>query len=256
MPERPDSATTRSVQIIGPGRAGQSLADALSAVGWTVAPLLGRADLLPGVDLTGLFRSIDVVVLAVPDDTIAEVARRLPQQAAPVLHLSGSRPLSELAPHARPGSLHPLVSLPNARVGSERLLDNCFFAVSGDPITIDIAESLGGRWAEVTDDNRARYHAAATVASNHAVALAAQVEALAASTGLEADPFYELMITTLESVRRLGPRAALTGPASRGDWDTIRSHLAAIEPDQRDFYRAAFVQALTLTSLTPPKDLA
>ncbi len=58
-----------SFRIVGPGRAGTSLADALSARGWAFAGFLGRGD-----DLTGAARGVDVLVLATPDDAIAEVA--------------------------------------------------------------------------------------------------------------------------------------------------------------------------------------
>ena len=58
-----------SIRIIGPGRAGRSLAAALSARGWAFAGFLGRDD-----DLSGAARGVDVLVIATPDDTIAEVA--------------------------------------------------------------------------------------------------------------------------------------------------------------------------------------
>lgn len=239
-----------SIQIIGQGRAGLSLFDALGSLGWDTPAVLGRGDSL----LT--LPSVDVIALAVPDNAIASVARSLPPTSTPIIHLSGSRSLADLEPHFNVGSLHPLVSLPNRSVGAARLLDNCFFAVAGHPITVDIARSLGGRFAVVNDERRSVYHAAATVAANHSVALAAQVEALAVTAGIDPDPLYELMITTIENVRALGPAAALTGPASRGDWDTIRGHLKAIGPEHEAFYRAALSETIRLTDLTPPEDLA
>lgn len=235
---------------MGRGRAGLSLHDALRSVGWESAPPLGRGDLPPQAE------SVDVIALAVPDDAIAQVAAAIVPSSVPLVHLSGSRPLTELGSHANVGSLHPLVSLPNREVGAERLRDNCFFAVAGHPITIEIAESLGGSWHTVPDDKRAIYHAAATVAANHVVALAAQTEDLATAAGIDPDPLYKLMLTTLENVRLLGPTEALTGPASRGDWTTIRKHLDAIEPRHEPLYRAAFSEVIRLASLTPPEDLA
>ncbi len=239
-----------TIQIVGRGRAGFSLHDALLSVGWKSAPPLGRGD----ISATGA--QVDVIALAVPDDAIAEVAASIPPSDVPLIHLSGSRPLTELGQHRNVGSLHPLVSMPNRTVGAKRLLADCFFAVAGDPITIEMARSLGGRWQTVPDDKRAIYHAAATVAANHTVALTAQVEDLARAAGIEAEPLFELMHTTLENVRALGPKEALTGPASRGDWATIRTHLDAIGPRHEQLYRAAFAEVVRLTSHTPPEDLA
>ena len=46
----------------------------------------------------------------------------------------------------------------------------------------------------------------------------------------------------------LGPAAALTGPAARGDELTIARHLAAIDPSERDAYRAMADQARRLVT--------
>ena len=58
-----------TVRIIGPGRAGSSLATALSRAGWDVRPTLGRGD-----DLDGAAADTDLLLIATPDHAIAEVA--------------------------------------------------------------------------------------------------------------------------------------------------------------------------------------
>ncbi|MGH9099630.1 MAG: hypothetical protein ACRDV8_05280, partial [Acidimicrobiales bacterium] len=93
-----------TIRIIGPGRAGRSLALALSEAGWDVLPLLGRQD-----DPTGATQGVHAVVLAVPDDAIVPVARAIrPDPQTPVVHLAGALGLDVLAPHARRAALHPL----------------------------------------------------------------------------------------------------------------------------------------------------
>ncbi|NIP59655.1 MAG: DUF2520 domain-containing protein, partial [Gemmatimonadetes bacterium] len=42
---------------------------------------------------------------------------------------------------------------------------------------------------------------------------------------------------TLENLEKLGPEQALTGPVPRGDLETIRLHLRALEPEERVLYR-------------------
>src|SRR6516164_11791852 len=101
-----------TIRIIGPGRAGTSLAAALSARDWSFTGFLGRGD-----DLSGAGRDVDVLVLATPDDAIAEVAAAVqPVPTTTVVHLSGSLGLDALSPHLRRGALHPLVPLPNGAV--------------------------------------------------------------------------------------------------------------------------------------------
>src|SRR6202161_501992 len=58
-----------SIRIIGPGRAGTSLAAALSARGWEFAGFLGRHD-----ELARAADDVDLLVIATPDDAVADVA--------------------------------------------------------------------------------------------------------------------------------------------------------------------------------------
>jgi predicted short-subunit dehydrogenase-like oxidoreductase (DUF2520 family) len=131
------------------------------------------------------------------------------------------------------------MSLPDAATGSRRLLDACTFAVEGDPLMAEVVASLGGRAIDVPATSRALYHATASIAANHLTALCAQVESLAEQVGVPVDAYWTLMRTTLDNVADVGPAAALTGPAARADWETIRAHLAALPTDDdRDLYLA------------------
>ena len=88
-----------TVRLIGPGRAGMSVASALAAAGHEIAGFVSSSD-----DPSEAASGVDVLILAVPDRRIAEVARRVrPVDTTVVLHLSGSQGLEVLAPHPRRG---------------------------------------------------------------------------------------------------------------------------------------------------------
>jgi predicted short-subunit dehydrogenase-like oxidoreductase (DUF2520 family) len=232
----------QSIRIIGPGRAGTSLATALSALGWDVVGFLRRHD-----DLTDAAVGVDVLVIATPDDVVGTVAAAVaPRAETTVVHLSGSLGLDALAPHLRRAALHPLVPLPNALVGAARLASGVTFAVSGEPVARRMALALGGRVVEVADADRAAYHAAACIAANHVVALLGQVERVAAAAGLDLEAFLPLTRAAVDDVAALGPRQALTGPASRGDWDTLSRHLDALPARERAGYQAGAALATQL----------
>ncbi len=221
-----------SVRIIGRGHAGGALAGALRSSGWTV-------DLVAHGDASSAAQGVDLVLLAVPDAAVVDVASAVGQvDRTVVAHVAGSLGLKVLEPHARRASIHPLVALPNAEVGSQRLRAGAWFAVAGDPIAASMVESLGGHAFEVDDDDRAAYHAAAVIASNHLVALLAQAERVGALAGVPLDAYLDLVRATVDNVAELGPAAALTGPAARGDEATIARHLAALPPDERALYEA------------------
>jgi predicted short-subunit dehydrogenase-like oxidoreductase (DUF2520 family) len=221
------------VRIVGPGRAGRSLAGALATHGAEVAAPLGRAD-----DLTDAADGVDLLVVATPDAAIADVARQVRPVASTVMaHLAGSLGLDVLEPHPRRAGLHPMVSMPNPEIGAERLVGS-WFGVAGDPLVGEVVALLDGRSYTVADEVRPMYHAAGCVAANHLVALMGQVERLAAQAGVPFEVYVELAARAMDNVAALGPAAALTGPAARGDEATVRRHLDALPAAERPAYQA------------------
>jgi predicted short-subunit dehydrogenase-like oxidoreductase (DUF2520 family) len=219
-----------NITIIGTGKAGSSFAAALADVGH-------RVRLIHHDQLDRLGQP-DLVLVAVPDDAIETLAREIPRSDDYVVaHVAGSRGLGELAGHARVGAMHPLAALPSSDVGAQRLR-GALFSVTGDRLIDDVVTSLQGRAIRLSDEQRAGYHATATVAANHLVALMGHVQQLAESAGLSLDDFLSLAQQALADVAALGVRDALTGPASRADMATIDAHLDAIPESERSTYVA------------------
>lgn len=232
------------VRIIGPGRAGLALAAALRSVGWPVREILGRTD-----SLDDAAAGVDLLVLATPDAAIAGVARQVkPVAGCVVAHLSGSLGLDVLAPHAQVASLHPLRAIPSP----DTALAGAWFAVTGHPLIGQLVDAIGGRALSVDDDDRVRYHAAATIASNHLTALLGQVERIAATAGVPLEAYLDLIRGTVDNVARVGASAALTGPVSRGDWSTVVAHVEALPAEERATYRALAVEAARLAGRDLP----
>lgn len=251
------SRTARTVGLIGPGRAGTSVVAALVAAGWTVGAVAGRDPDRASVQtaaqqwgaattaVEGVADDADLVIVATPDAEITAVAERLASavtSATLVIHLSGARGLDalEMLP-GRTGALHPLQTFPDRFDGG--VVAGSWCAVAGDPAVETLARELGMTPFAVPDADRARYHAAACVASNHLVALMAQVDSIG---GAPREAFGPLVRATVEHVIRTGPSAALTGPVARGDIDTVRGHLGAIPPAEREAYVALARRAAVL----------
>jgi predicted short-subunit dehydrogenase-like oxidoreductase (DUF2520 family) len=236
-----------NISIVGAGRAGSSFAIALSQAGHEVQ--------LVHHDELDLLRASELILLTVPDDEIAQVAMQIvPSGARLVAHVAGSRTLGVLASHPRVASMHPLITLPSGERGAQRLV-GATYCVAGDSAIVEVVHSLQGRVITLSDDQRTIYHAAASVAANHLVALMGHVGSLAESAGLSLEDFLPLAQQALRDVAEVGPHAALTGPASRGDMATIDAHLAAIPESERSTYvamaNAAFEIAEQRRSQTP-----
>lgn len=194
----------------------------------------------------------EVVILAVPDQALAAVASDLARSLEPralVVHLCGAHGVEVLEPLAavradiRCAAVHPLQTL-SGRPSDADLLAGAWFAVDGHPDGFDLVRAVGGHPFTVAD--RAVYHAAAVVASNHLVALFGQVERLADAAGVPREAFGPLVRASLGHALDGGAAGALTGPVARGDADTVVLHLRALAPDERSSYRALAREALRL----------
>jgi predicted short-subunit dehydrogenase-like oxidoreductase (DUF2520 family) len=196
---------------------------------------------------------VDVVLLAVPDREVAVVASTVrPVPTTVVMHCSGALGLEVLSSHSRVASLHPLVTLPDPLIGAARLRSGAYFVVAGDQLATDLALGLDGRPLVIPADRRAGYHAAACMAANHLVALLGQVQRVAGSVGLPLEAFLPLARGALDDVGLLGPAAALTGPAARGDLSTIEQHRRALDESELDGYDAGVALARRLATMAPP----
>ena len=213
-----------SVRVVGTGRAGGAIAGRLRERGLEV--------------MTGRDASADaeLVLLAIPDAAIAEVAQRVP--IGPwVAHVSGATSLAALEPHLRRFSVHPLQTLSNER-GPEQL-DGAFAAVTGetDEATAAgfwLAKTLGLQPFPLADADKPLYNAGAAIASNFLVTLYRAAARLLEETNAPPDALVPLMKRTIEN------GFALTGPIARGDWSTVDAHLRALEeraPDLVPLYR-------------------
>jgi predicted short-subunit dehydrogenase-like oxidoreductase (DUF2520 family) len=263
-----DGSDGRTIALIGPGRAGTTIALALADHGYTVVGVAGRAPDAAATRTAALMLDAParlggevgagaaIVIVATPDHAIDSAARAAASSLEPgalVFHLAGSRNLDVFdemlagRPGAgiRVGSLHPLQTFPSTSDGIERLYGS-WAAVAGDAEVTAIARLLGLHPFEVDPIDRARYHAAAVVASNHVIALLGQVARLAASAGVPFEAFRPLVQTALDNGFGLGPARALTGPVARGDLKTVQDHLQALDPSERDAYRALAREASKL----------
>jgi predicted short-subunit dehydrogenase-like oxidoreductase (DUF2520 family) len=210
-----------SIAVIGAGRLGTTLAAALRAAGLKVAGPLGRD---PRLD-----PATTLVLLCVPDGEIAAAASRV--SPGPLVgHCSGATTLEPLSGHEALG-LHPLMTVP---AGSPpEILRGAAAAVDGStPRALAAAEALatavGMRPMRVAPEDRAAYHAAASVASNFVVTLGAAAERLAATAGVDRAALAPLVRAAVETWAELGPERALTGPIARGDEGTVARQREAV----------------------------
>lgn len=273
------------VGIVGAGRVGAVLGAALHRAGHRVtgayavseASRQRAADLLPGVPVTGdiarVIAGCELVVLAVPDDSLAALVTGLStagvwQAGQVVFHTSGRYGAAVLDPvlphHVLPLALHPVMTFTGTVMDLDRLLDCAFGVTAPEPLR-PLGEALvldmGGEPVWVAEDARATYHAALTHGSNHLATLVGQARDILRAAGVERPELVlgPLARASLDNALRLGD-AALTGPVARGDIGTVDGHLhelARLEPELRATYvamaRATALRALASGRLDPSR---
>jgi predicted short-subunit dehydrogenase-like oxidoreductase (DUF2520 family) len=223
----------RGVGIVGGGRVGNALSVALRNGGVAVEGPAPR----------GQVPNAETILLCVPDRAISSVASQVASRVRFLGHTSGSQDLSVLDCAHRAGaqvfSLHPSQTFS----GSPRdpdLLNGSSCAISGSTqlalgVATQLAGAIGLSCFAVSEDKRATYHAACSVASNFLLCLEQAAEELARSAGLDAQSARSLLAplvrTTIDNWQLQGPIGALTGPIARGDQETLAAQRRAVCQD-------------------------
>ncbi|MGH2913922.1 MAG: DUF2520 domain-containing protein [Solirubrobacteraceae bacterium] len=243
----PTTAAPR-LSIVGAGRLGRALGSALRG---TQVQVQVRGPLGRGASLA----DADVVLLCVPDAEISAAAALVPP--GPMLgHCSGATGLDVLG--GRSGfSLHPLMTV-TADTSPE--LSGAAAAIAAtDPAALQFARVLAGalgmRPLLVADEDRAAYHAAASIASNFLVTLEAAAERVAASAGVARADLVPLVRATVDNWAALGAERALTGPVARGDEVTVARQREAVRdqaPEVLDLFDALTIATRALVAPAAP----
>lgn len=230
--------------ILGGGRAAWAYGSAWKRIGWPLAGVWLRdesrshiAELLETarLDLADLAADCDILLVAVSDRAIVEVASAIPETEALIFHASGAL-LS-----VRGGfSLHPLKSLPPVGVPSD--LDGTLLVFEGDHRRTAklIAAAVDARFCEVAPEQKSLYHAAAVFGANYVAAALEISEKLMQQAGVDnaREDLVALARSAIENWRLHTDARRFTGPAARGDREVMQRHADALQgaPDLARLY--------------------
>jgi predicted short-subunit dehydrogenase-like oxidoreductase (DUF2520 family) len=225
-----------SIAIVGMGRLGTALAKRLADAGYDTTEVISRKARSRAAEVNA-----DLIWFCVSDSEIAQVTAKFADstwKGRIAFHSSGALTSEVLAPLRRKGadlaSVHPLMTFVR---GSVPELAGVFFAIEGDKTAVRVARSivydLGGTPAHVRKRDKVAYHAFATMICPLLVSLLVSSEKAAGKAGISTREARRRMMPiirqTLANYEKLGPAGAFSGPIVRGDSETIRKHLAAMQ---------------------------
>jgi len=268
-----------TLAIIGAGRVGRALGRRLRELGWKIGvvvtsnqPSARKAVRSIGAghgyaQLTRQVLTTQVILITTPDRELAQVADELARiggeelQGKIVLHTSGAVSSAVLEPVARcgaaTGSMHPLQTFSGVGIPP---LDGKVFAIEGESgavrVARQIARSLGAIPVHIEGARKPLYHGAGAMAAGSVLALMEAATRLMVSAGMKRREAVRALLPltrqVLDNFERLGPRAAWTGPLSRGDFAVVAKHLQAMQDFSPEFPEAySAVNRLAARVLAP-----
>lgn len=218
--------------------AGHYVKEVYSQNGVTAKNLVGNlydATLKTNLDFSD--STSQIFILALPDDAIQSVANELilPELSL-LIHTSGGKTIGVLEDSAAAafGVFYPLQSFSKSRpVDFEQIpilieSDN----KEATQILKNLGKSISKHVKFVSSEQRAKLHLAAVFANNFTNHLLAIAETLAKDAKLDFSLLKPLIIETVEKSLKLSPKKAQTGPAKRGDIETLDKHMELLAGDE------------------------
>ena len=262
------------ISIVGTGNVAYRLSMALNSAGMEILYIMGRnsdeasklayilnkpengkpqgqRDIQATSDIARLFES-EIVILAVSDNSIGELAemifnhRESSADTITLLHCSGACEISLLKKFKNHGVLYPLMTLSKTKPVDFGLIP--FFLESSNSNVkeqlTNICFSLKSEFRFTDSSERLKLHLAAVYVSNFVNHL----------TGLAFDLSKPnqmfLMPLAIETIRKAflyeHPSLVQTGPAIRGDFETMEKHLKLLEklPLHKEVYEVITSQII------------
>jgi predicted short-subunit dehydrogenase-like oxidoreductase (DUF2520 family) len=238
-----------SVSVIGSGNLAWHLAPALDNSGFAVREVYSRnpthaealverlyqAEVKASLDFST--SSSSVFIIATSDDAIQDIVREivLPEDAI-LVHTSGGQALSILsyAATSNLGVFYPLQTF--SKIRKVEFGEIPIFIESENSLTektlTAMAKAISKSVYKITSHDRQALHVAAVFASNFTNHMLLLAQEIMKENSLSFDWLKPLIAEMLTKSLTIGPENAQTGPARRGDFETLDNHMEFLNDNE------------------------
>jgi len=243
----------KSIAFAGSGNVAWHLAKGLKMQGFNISRIWSRDPLnaatLAGIcgaevckEISGLHERADLIVIAIADKAISDVAVSIGNFDGIVVHTAGSVSIDVLKGNFENyGVFYPLQTLSKGNPVDFREVP--FFMESSSEETLlaikQVALKLSTKVYEADSQQRMLLHVAAVFASNYSNLMYIIGNEILKDSNLPSDILHPLILETAQKAVSGDPLDMQTGPARRHDEITLEKHISALasQPEYAELYK-------------------
>lgn len=195
------------------------------------------------LSIADLNDEVDLIIVAVNDNSLSEIAASVDKLKCPVIHTAGSTSIDVLkSTHHSFGVLYPLQTFSKSKIVNIKEVP-FFIEASSTELSSTLA-LLVSKWGAISQmansEQRLNLHIAAVFACNFSNHMYSLAEELMNKHHLDFNLLKPLILETAQKIALLSTKDAQTGPAKRKDSKTIEKHLDELSTEKRlfDLYKA------------------
>lgn len=265
------------IGIIGAGKVGFTLGKYLSINGVRVTGYYSRNEehALEAAKFTGtaqfknmreLVDASDTLFITTSDGAIGEVwdcIAKYPLENKTICHFSGSLSCDVFSDYEQKDvqvcSVHPFFAFSN-HYSTYQQFHKAALTIEGTPLAVEalgaLFVTLGHSVEVIQGEDKAKYHAAACLASNAMLGVLYEAVELLGECGFSKEAAYRMITPlvreNLDNGLENGAVDALTGPVERGDCETVQKHLEVLREEEKALYTSISECLLQMAKIKNP----
>lgn len=236
------------ISIIGNGNLSKSLVKELLKKGYSIEEMYALNfeklksfcsdyGIKPLKNLSELNTQVDLIIMAISDDSIFEVVNLFPKGDYTLVHTSGSIGIDvfEKANILNYGVFYPLYAFDKEREEDFTHIPIMIESSNGEvnSVLFELATHISDNVSEVSSKDRKLYHLSGVLANNFTNHIWALTQEMLAKNNLEFDHLKPIIEESARNVLLTDDvRSIQTGPAKRANTKIIDLHLKMLEGDK------------------------
>ena len=184
-------------------------------------------------------KDADVYIICVSDNVISELSEKLNFTDKLVVHTSGALDMSFLKSKSQKGVFYPLQSFSKEKEVDFLSIPICIEATNkkDEELLFELGKTISTNCYSISSEQRKYLHVSAVFVNNFTNHLYTIGNEICESQNIPFEILTPLIKETASKIDYLAPLNAQTGPAKRGDSETISTHLSLINDNQQKIYK-------------------